>query len=294
MGKPIKTISKILLTAGVAWIGHMAIGGVLIAVLKPGFPPGPEGAEVLVPMALGQLLTVCALWWPARASSLTGNQLFLALFSAIFGVGVFLVQVEAAVFLVMEPRQLAFSIGLGTLQALWLAVLMTMVASGSDAQMHERPQGSRRPRFDKRLMLTSGIYLFLYFTAGMMIYAHIADYYAQQHIPPLSALVPLQLVRGALYVVFVHALLSSLTLTRWQAAWATGFMFPMLAGVAALMAPNALMPDAVRHWHMLEIGVSNLIFGLWVGYTFAPGADPTRRAVPLSTEAPGHRAERAA
>ena len=294
MGEPIKTFIKVLLTAGAAWIGHIAIGGLLIAVLKPGFPPGPEGAEVLVPMALGQLLTVCALWWPARASTLSGKRLFLALFSAIFGVGVFLVQVEAAVFLVMEPRQLAFSIALGTFQALWLATLMTFAMGGSTTAIPDRSPSPRWPRFDKRLVLTSCLYLFLYFTAGMMIYAQIADFYAQQHIPPLSALVPLQLVRGALYVAFSYALLNSLALTRRQAAWATGLMFPVLAGVAALMVPNALMPDTVRLWHMLEIGVSNLIFGLWVGYTFAPGLDSARRPDQQVTAGPDPREERAA
>ncbi len=45
-------------------------------------------------------------------------------------------------------------------------------------------------------------------------------------------------------------------------------MFPLLAGVAALVIPNGVMPPDVRFWHGLEVGWSNAVFGFLTGWVF--------------------------
>ena len=295
MTKLAQAIGKILLVAAAAFLGQIASSALLTAILGPVWPESPGPETVFVPLALAQLLTVSALWVPARWSRLQKRPLFRALFSAIFGLGVFLTHVEAAVFLVMTTDQLLFGVTSGTLQALWVAWLVaTIFGKAGDAE--PEPTAERWPIEWRRLVLSSSCYLALYLGAGMLIYAQVQEFYATQSIPAFPLLIALQLVRGALYVVFVSSLLRSSTLGRGATALAMAVMFPVLAGVASLLVPNALLPETVRLWHMLEIGVSNFLFGALVGFLFWSG-DGTRkppREVPDSTtvlESPSQRLE---
>ena len=53
--------------------------------------------------------------------------------------------------------------------------------------------------------------------------------------------------------------------------------FPILAGVAPLLLPNPYLPGHVRLAHGFEIGISNFVYGLLLGYVLtrkaAPGFD---------------------
>jgi hypothetical protein len=52
----------------------------------------------------------------------------------------------------------------------------------------------------------------------------------------------------------------------------------VIGGLAPLVVPNPLMPDAIRYAHMVEVVCSNLVFGGLAGWLFesatcdAPGA----------------------
>ena len=99
-------------------------------------------------------------------------------------------------------------------------------------------------------------------------------------------MVPLQIVRGALFVAFLIPLLRSMRVARWQAALATGVMIPLVHGVAALVVPNPFMPDYVRHAHMIEIGWSNFVLGLLIGFLFwNPRASLEESIQPSGTDA---------
>jgi hypothetical protein len=45
-------------------------------------------------------------------------------------------------------------------------------------------------------------------------------------------------------------------------------------GLAPLLVPNPLMPDAIRYAHMVEVVCSNLVFGGIAGWLLSP-----RRAI---------------
>ncbi|NIP16885.1 MAG: hypothetical protein GWM87_01020 [Xanthomonadales bacterium] len=120
----------------------------------------------------------------------------------------------------------------------------------------------------RRFAGASLAYVFLYFAAGLMIIGQVQEFYDTQNMEVGAWFLPLQLCRGALYVASALYLLRNMRCTRWQASLATGFMFPILAGVAGLLSPNPIMPEAIRYWHILEIGWSNLVYGMLVGYLF--------------------------
>ena len=107
----------------------------------------------------------------------------------------------------------------------------------------------------------------------MLIYSKVQAYYEAQNFEAGLWILPLTLLRGALYVAFTLWLLRSMRVTRVHSALAVAVMFPLLAGVAALIIPSTLMPADVRFWHALEIGVSNFIYGCFVGWVFWSNAN---------------------
>jgi hypothetical protein len=49
-------------------------------------------------------------------------------------------------------------------------------------------------------------------------------------------------------------------------AFAVGAIFTVLSGIAPLLIPNPVFPDAVRWVHMCEVTSSNFVFGIIVGW----------------------------
>jgi hypothetical protein len=101
-----------------------------------------------------------------------------------------------------------------------------------------------------------------------LIIGFVKEFYDTQELPPRSWILPLQVFRGLAYVAFTIWLIRSMLGSRWQVGLSMALLFPVYAGVAALLVPNAIMPDHVRYWHMLEIGWSNFVFGGLVGFLF--------------------------
>jgi hypothetical protein len=269
---------KIVLVIIAAQAGQLLIGGVVYNVIDtPPWENMPTLAEMLPAMLAGTLLTVLALTYPAIRSGLRGIRLFLALFLAIFGINVFLTNIEAAVFLILGPNQLLASVLAGALQAAWLAFLLTAVlARGRPEPAFVAGPGFTAGSWTWRVALSAVVYVALYFTAGILILPQVEEFYATQNMTVGAWFLPLQIGRGALYVLAAIYLLRSLRGSRLQVALAMAFMFPMLAGVAGLLAPNPLMPESIRYWHILEIGWSNVVYGGLVGYLFwRPGLRPT-------------------
>lgn len=86
------------------------------------------------------------------------------------------------------------------------------------------------------------------------------------------------MLRGLGYVLFTLYLVRSIAGSRRACSLSMGLLFPVIAGVAGLLSPNGIMPDHVRYWHMLEIGWSNLVFGMIVGWVFWNGGRTGRVA----------------
>ena len=104
-------------------------------------------------------------------------------------------------------------------------------------------------------------YLVVYLAAGMLAWPYVRSFYEKGVMPSLPLVMFVQLFRGFFLVGLLILLTSRLSLPRTWAAVAGGVTLSMLGGVVPLMAPNALMPDAVRLAHLMEVGTSNLIFG---------------------------------
>jgi hypothetical protein len=237
---------------------------------------------------LGAFVLAAPLSFPIARSRLSGRALFGVVFLAVFGLTTVLTEVESALFLDMTGRELLIGVLELTIASAvlsWLAVALYPRSGVDVAGRADGPNPPTTASWVRRWIGVACIYLVLYITAGLLILPTIRSWYeAQGTLQPNPAVVlPLQIVRGALFVAFVVPLLRSMRATRWQGSVAMAVMIPLVHGVSALIPPNPFMPDYVRHAHMIEIGWSNFVLGLLIGFLFW---NPTRSGE-VSTQSPG-------
>jgi len=265
------------------WIGRTLIIAVALVVLEwvlgfviPADRVTPEVAGVvgrLGPRLLRAVLLAAPLSFPIGRSRLSGRALLGAVFLAVFGLTTVLTQVETAIFLDVTPRELltgTLVLALTSAALAWLAVALYPRLGTGHAGVERGPNPPTTASWVRRWIGVSLAYVGLYIAAGLLILPIIRPWYETLGTLDTSpALVfPLQIVRGALFVAFVLPLLRSMSVTRRQAAVTMAVMIPLVHGIAALVPPNPFMPDYVRHAHMVEIGWSNFVLGLLIGFLF--------------------------
>lgn len=218
-------------------------------------------------------LLAVALAYPITRSRLSGHRLFGAVFLAVFGLMTVLTLVEAAVFIQMTPSELWIEFIKTTLISAalsWLAVTLYPQSTEKGPRVEREPNPPTTASWVRRWIGVSFLYVVLYITAGLLILPIIKTWYeAQGTLEPNPALFfPFQIARGALFVACVLPLLRSMQVNRRQASLALAVMIPLIHGVAGLIPPNPYMPAYVRHAHLIEIGWSNFVLGLLIGFLF--------------------------
>lgn len=114
-----------------------------------------------------------------------------------------------------------------------------------------------------KLPLIAILYVLCYFTAGALIAwpsPAVRTYYA--HVGQIDSgyLLAVQFGRGLLWAGIAVVLTRGLAGPAWRSALLTGLAFSGFMTLQ-LLYPNPVMPWAVRSMHMIEVGVSNLLFG---------------------------------
>ena len=127
-------------------------------------------------------------------------------------------------------------------------------------------------------------YVTLYFAAGTLVYPYIRAFYEASPMPSFGAVLATQLVRGLALSAIVLLVVRRLEAPPLAAAAAAGAALGIVGGVAPLLIPNPYLPDAIRHAHLAEVGVSNFLFGvvggLLLGVRPAPGRAAEVAAAP--------------
>jgi hypothetical protein len=223
-------------------------------------------------------------------SEWSGWRLFGATALAWYGVMTFMSQIETAWF--APALGLSYRVPLAiALNAIPLVLLFTGAAvwvwgkARGPAAPPEAPE--RLPatpvEWVWKLALAAGLYLALYFGFGQLVAWQnpaLRAMYGEGTNPVVFNnlfLIPLQVARGVLWVLFALPVLRMTRGPLWQAAILVGLLYalPMNMGHAI---PNPIMPDAtVRLSHFIETATSNFIFGLAVTWLLA--WRPSRRAV---------------
>lgn len=263
-------LSSAILRGSLAFVAFCVIQ-VLAGIVVPMKPVAiPHFLQWIL---LSNAVTVAALTVVAARTDWRGWRLGVAV-AAIPVVIHALDMLEGIVFLKNSPVDWG-RIFLYTVVSAALSVPMWMLlfgrrenaAPGHHDLIRPKPRGERVWKF----AVSDVAYLFLYLTAGTIIFPYVKDFYATQQLPSMATICELQLsVRGPVFVLLCLFLTRMLRLPRLSGALAVGAVFTLLSGVAPLLIPNPYFPDVVRWAHFCEVTSSNFLFGALVAWLWAP------------------------
>jgi hypothetical protein len=248
-------------TAVVLTVAQAIAGSVLLPDVKvPGAFPwavAANGIAALLVTYLASRLTLRA--WPRAA----------VLFLVLFGIPANnLVEV------------IFFDVGVdqATLPRLFiLDFLVAAVLAGFVSWLTRMPSSDRGRTFGPaplaaRIAGGSAAYVLVYFAAGLVAIRFLADFYAGRT-PELGTVILVQLFRGAVLSGIAAAIVACTAAAPLRSvALTVGLTFSILGGIVPLIPPNAFLPTPVRLVHLVEVGVSNLLYGCFVGWLFVRAA----------------------
>ena len=247
----------------VIWIALIVGGG--LAASTFGFDPGtpakdgplsPQQAFFVVNAAHAVVLSVIAFHSHRRGFSLA-----ILIVVVLSMAQLFLLQMETLFFYesVQVPLDTIFKGAISVVSAGAFAGLASALLWRESIERSDIVQFSLL-----RIMFVAALYVGVYFTAGFFIAwaAHaVRDYYGDGAGISLGPLLGFQFLRGALWGLLAFYMIRSLSGSLITRALIVGATFSVLAS-AQLLYPNAFMPWDVRLTHLVEVGVSNFIFGV--------------------------------
>lgn len=202
-------------------------------------------------------------------SSYHGLKLSFIVFVIHFLIGHFNTLIEAFVFNVTDRSE--------TIQHMFVGLLITAAFSPIYIYLFKEKKSIVTPKFIARTYISwvwriiagNFIYTFFYIIAGLtltFVYPDFMQFY-EGKIPPVALIFKTQLfLRGFIFIAVAVLILRTLNLTSLKKSILVGLVFSILGGIAPLIQPNDLMPDYVRWGHLFEVGISNFLYGLVLGY----------------------------
>jgi hypothetical protein len=235
------------------------IGGLIFFRDLAAFPKdGPVGAgEALLIASLIDTVILALLASGARSR---GWRLGGTLAILLFGVQIAQPLVETLIF--NNDVHMPASIFVATALC---GLVRDMIAAGGIALLW---RGTSEPaphisRLGWKVPAIGALYVLCYFTAGQFIAwqsPYVRAYYA--HVRPIDfSLVILQFGRGVGWAALAWLLYRNAQGRPWRIALLCGLALSGLM-IPLLLFPNPYMPWPVRAVHMVEVGVSNLLFGV--------------------------------
>lgn len=269
-----KDIGKTLLVWAALTIGMIV--GALAAALPPGkaILDGPlnQGQALLVANAL--LALTIALLAPRIAGRTW--QRAMTLFVLLYCIETLLSVIEAFYF----QRYLGLPAGLlGGLAVINL--VKSALAAGAAAWLWRAPEATQsHPRgLAWKLPFLAVAYVGFYFCAGEFIAFQsgiVRAYYGNALEIDRANLALLQIGRGAIWAGLAWLLARILIGSPAARMLLTGLAFSLFM-IVPLLFPSEFMPWSVRRVHMVEIGVSNLLYGLLAAWLLGGGLDRKAR-----------------
>jgi hypothetical protein len=184
-----------------------------------------------------------------------------------------------------------FDVGIPRAHMPWLVVYLLAV-SGTFSAFLGWAVGAKEPTPSVRavelrvtpsmLSISPPLYVVLYFSAGMLVWPYVEQFYLARPMPAFGAVLALQVVRGLAFGAIVLLLARTLRATRGELVALAGLTLSVIGGVAPLLAPNPYLPDYVRLAHLPEVGLSNLAFGAIVAWALTARPRVARAAATVS------------
>ncbi len=273
MKTPLSLVLRVLALAGVVF-AVLHLSGVGAGALFP--PPDPRFAHSLTATpnaALAwvaiSLLYAMVLAYPVLRSRWTGWRLALVSFVAFYGITTVLVWIEVAVFMphVVSAGMILWVLAVDCVAAAIIAPLTVVLFGrwrpGKADETENRRLVMAKGRWAWKLAAIAATYLFLYVLFGALVAWRnpaVQDFYSGAELPSAATIVSLQLFRALIWAAVALPVIRMMRGPWWETSLAVGLQFAVLMN-AGLLAPNPLMPEAVRMTHLVETASSNFIFG---------------------------------
>jgi len=245
----------VVLIGGLAYsVLQGIIGGLLLSKVPP--PPADAGPFFLASSILAVALGVIV----ARRLPWRGWRRVAALFAISWGMQANNLA-EAVFFSLDIPRgvlPLLFANSFGAAIAFAAVVdRLSPAATPANPPAEPRTPGS----WIARIAACDLGYVVAYMTAGMAVWPFVQWFYSTRPLPDGRLVIAMQLLRGLVFTAIVALLARTLVLARTGRAVLAGLTLAVLGGVVPLLPPNPFMPAGIRFPHMIEVGVSNLLWG---------------------------------
>lgn len=231
----------------------------------------PSVKSDIVWSILSNFLITLVLSYIVLRSDLLGWRLSGLIFLVFGGIYMFNSQIEALLFNVIPNRGESVRLFIASLM---IAAMFSLAFTGIWGRW-KGVRGESVKRIDLhyggllwRGIVSAVLYLVFYFIAGAIVFPFVQDFYARLTMPGMDQIVPVGFFRGLVFTAIALAVIRSVEIKPLGMALLIGVLFAVLGGIAPLLVPNPYMPAAIRHAHMLEVGISNLLYGLIVGILF--------------------------
>ncbi len=261
----IKSIGSFALKALVIWVTLLAAS--TLAALLLGLDdqavsddgPLSGGLAFLVVNALHALVLAAI----ASRTIFGGIKLGLLLGGTLFFAQSFLLLIEALYFAgsVGAPMKELFASGIISLTSAVFVGVVAAIVWRQPKQTREFEVSARRSMLP--VILVAFVYMVAYFTAGYFIawaVPEVRSYYGEGLDIDLGPLLAFQVFRGTIWALLALFIVRSLKDGAAIAAMIVGAAFSVLAS-AQLLYPNSFMPWEIRLPHLIEVGISNFLFG---------------------------------
>lgn len=238
----------------------MVLGGLLFFRGAPAITPdGPFDASQAMLVINGGIAAVLALL--AERSRLRGFALGVTLAAALYGIETVMSLIEAVVFnndLKMSMDMIWKGALSGLVRDALASVAIGLMWRGKTTEVPLTLRG-----LGWKFPVIAVLYIVCYFVAGAFIAwqsAEVRAFYANVGDISMAFLVGVQFVRGLMWAAIVLLLVRALRGGLWVKSLLSGVALSVLMDLQ-LLYPNAVMPWPVRSVHMVEVGVSNFVFG---------------------------------
>lgn len=290
------TIVRLALKVLLLTVIHVVLyTGVYGLMFQPGVAaPGPaspapaqtaaqDAAASLLPMLAVSFFNTLVLAVVILRSRWNGWRLVAAVAFIYYAVQTFMSQIESAILAPVAGRMPA-----GMLQSLFVAGLVVAVlfAPAAVLVLGKWRKAAAAPERNERLLMTAGewawklaaivlLYEVVYFTFGYFVVwknPEALAYYGSTDPGNLFAqignvlrdtpwLALAQILRALLWALISLPLIRMLKGAAWETSLVVGLVLSVLLA-SQLLLPNALMPDSVRVSHLVELILSNFVFGV--------------------------------
>jgi hypothetical protein len=255
-------------------VGFIFAYFVVIALVGQLFPTATDvkpDASALGALMLHILVNSFFIVYLLKRLSLNGFRLIVATALSVYGIQIFMTQIETWVFIdsfpSITPQWLA-NIFIGNFVQ---TVVITVVGYFMWKPANPIGISSFKTMISRdkwwKLALLSVLYMILYFVFGSIVpwrFEVVRNFY-QTSVTTIgnTELAFIQIARGALWVLFCMPVLFNLKGGRTERFIIVSLMMALLPTILLLM-PNSLMPFPIRMAHFVEIFLSNGIFGLCI------------------------------